>query len=138
MAATICSSVSVNSLGSKLARTAATICSSVSTPNSARSPLGPIAVAVTLLAGALLLEAAFTRAAFTAAGWRPPPLSPVVLRPVALMITGFGVNVISRATGVTMALIVVLPGWRGVLLVPAASIRDGMFNEDVGQSLARV
>jgi len=42
------SSVSVNSLGLKLARTASTSCSSVSTPNSALYPLGPIAVAVTL------------------------------------------------------------------------------------------
>src|SRR5580704_7126697 len=88
---------------------AATICSSVSTPNSARYPLGPIAVAVTLLAGALLVAAAFTRAAFTAAGWRPPPLSPVVVRPFALTITGFAVGVISRAAGVAMALMTVLP-----------------------------
>jgi hypothetical protein len=33
---------------------------------------------------------------------------------------------------------VVLPGLARVLFVPAISIRDGMFNEDVSQSLARV
>src|SRR5258708_3725094 len=136
MAATICSSVSVNSLGLKLARTASTSCSSVSTPNSALYPLGPIAVAVTLLAGAVLLAAAFTRA-FTAAGWRPPPLSPVVVRPIALTITGFAVAVISQAAGVAMALMAVLPGLARGAFVPAVSIRDGMFKEDVSQSLAR-
>jgi hypothetical protein len=84
-----------------------------------------------------LLVAALARAAFTAAGWRPPPLSPVVVRPLAPTITGFTVDVISLANGVTMALMAVLLGWRGVLFVSAVSIRDGMFREDVRQSLAR-
>src|SRR5580693_10691066 len=89
MALTICSSVSVSSPGPKLARTASTIWLSVSSPKFSLYPLGPIAVAVTLLAGVILLAAAFARAAFTAAGWRPPPLSPVVVRPIGVTIAGF-------------------------------------------------
>jgi hypothetical protein len=114
------------------------ICSSVSTPNSARYPLGPIDVAVTLVAETVLVAAALTRAAFTVAGWRPPPLSPVVVRPFALTITGFAVNVISRATGVTMAFMVVLPALARCFFLLQFSIRDGLFNEDASQSLARI
>src|SRR5260221_12207953 len=135
MAATICSSVSVNSLGLKLARTASTSCSSVSTPNSALYPLGPIAVAVTLLAGAVLLAAAFTRA-FTAAGWRPPPLSPVVVRPIALTITGFAVAVISQAAGVAMALMAVLPGLGRGGFFPVGCIHDGVRLREGSASLS--
>src|SRR5580693_3557191 len=125
MAPTICSSVSVSSPGLKLARTASTIWLSVSSPKFSLYPLGPIAVAVTLLAGVILLAAAFARAAFTAAGWRPPPLSPVVVRPIGLAIAGFAIAVILRAAGVAVAPMAVLPGVASVLFVPAVQYSDG-------------
>jgi hypothetical protein len=54
-----------------------------------------------------------------------------------LTIIGFAVAVTSQAAGVATALMAVLSGLARVLFVPAVSIRDGMFKEDISQSLAR-